>query len=894
MISELCIGLTPGKVSPDWTRGRINLTAGGPETLLHWLETQLGLPALAVHRADRVTEYAGLLDHVQDATITSSMTADRWATAAELLTRRDELLLAGWDEQDSAALPPIVRDMATAVAGRSVVHAGEAERVRRVLSALDAGQKLPPHRCQLFDPLQSWPVLWQSLLRRLELQQPPQAAAGGPAGTAMHASQSRVLGAASVPVNSDASLRYVRTRSSTAAVEFVAAVLAAAPDCLSETVICCEDDQVAASVDACLQRLGLPTSGSSLQSLAHPVLQVLPLSVALCRDPLNAQTLLDFLTLPVCPVPRRAAAMLAAALTQEPGLGSAAWDEARQKLCAADQDPEGKLHNRLQQWLYCERVPAGDAIPARLIRERAALVAQWAAGRASLLERDESVAAEELQKALRIAAGQASMLGQLAESQGKQLTEPQLARILEEALAGGIESRPFSEANGGPVRVRSLAEVSGPCKRLIWLGLSTGKTVGSRWTVSQRTQLAAAGIIVDDGSHALNALRAAEARGYSMVREALLAITMPADLLQRWHPVWLAIRGLLPEAERKQPAVCEDLIRTNDGAALTPFSWQTSDCTIQPSQPLRPRWTIPAELLQDRSTVSATALQDRLACPLKWSLNYQAQLRSSSIAELPKDFQLQGTFCHSVLERVLGDGGELPSVETAVSDVAAAFDERLPLDAAPLAQPGMQTKAELLRKQLLHATQKLISTLAAGGYRIVGLEVPLEGQAFGKELRGSIDCLAVRADGAEAIIDFKLGGRNKYDAMIREGKAVQLATYAAGRAAQTGRFPAVAYLILSDGLMFTPSENAIAGAPRAAVSESVAIEDVWNQFEAAVERADEWMSGQGPIPARPLLSAAEWPAGSEFVLDADLKADELQQVCRYCDYGQICGLKETH
>ena len=60
------------------------------------------------------------------------------------------------------------------------------------------------------------------------------------------------------------------------------------------------------------------------------------------------------------------------------------------------------------------------------------------AGRAALLLQD-SGASPELIEALQTAAGQASLLGELAESQGTVLTEPQLGRLLEEALANGVE-----------------------------------------------------------------------------------------------------------------------------------------------------------------------------------------------------------------------------------------------------------------------------------------------------------------------------------------------------------------------------------------------------------------------------------------------------------------------
>lgn len=170
------------------------------------------------------------------------------------------------------------------------------------------------------------------------------------------------------------------------------------------------------------------------------------------------------------------------------------------------------------------------------------------------------------------------------------------------------------------------------------------------------------------------------------MQDAVLTVLLPQDMERRWHPIWLAIRELLSNHEKEKPRVLENLIGADDIACLSPFACDLQVTDIEPPQPQRPLWDIPKELIHDRKTVSASELQDRLACPLKWVLNYQAWLRSSPIARLPNDFQLRGTFCHSVFERVFKDVGALPSVEKAVAQVLDVFDQRLSLDAAPLAQ----------------------------------------------------------------------------------------------------------------------------------------------------------------------------------------------------------------
>lgn len=888
--TRLIIRLTPGPLRPKLGVSTLNELRGGPETLLRWLETQLGLPSVENHRASCVTEYASALDSMTDSVISKSMANDRWATASELLSRRDELLLSGWDQFEFEGLPDVVREMARAAIGRRFVFPSVSERIIRVVDALEDGQQLPDHVCILADGADLWPKRWHAVLSRLNLGDFAEVPPATAEGTALRYAQSVVRGGKAPKIEPDSSLRHVHTLSQTAAVEFVAATLAHNQDQVERTVILCEDDHLAMQLDACLMRYGLPTMGASACSPAHPVLQVLPLSLALCWQPVDPQCLLDFLTLPVGPIPRRAASALANALTVEPGLGSSEWQASFEELCSPENDPNGKLRERLEEWLFCNRVNQNSSISTKLVRDRCASVSQWATGLAIVMEAEEEPQLL-LINALRVAAGQATLLSELAQSQGSELSEPQLSRLIEEALSTGVEAVGSIEAAGGPIRVRSLSEIVDPCYRVIWLGLGTGDASACRWSTDQLEALRILGIEVDDGTKSLTSLRTAEARGLCHVENSLLAILLPQDMEKRWHPIWLAIRTILASEALEQTPVLENLIEHDLVSSLAPFTFATESAEVEPPQAIRPVWSVDPALLSDRDTVSATELEDRLACPLKWVLRHRANLRPSSIAQLPDDYRLKGSFCHKILEYAFNDGGELPPVEEAVAKVERLFDERLELDAAPLAQSDKYRERQSLRRELVHATRVLIGTLASGGYRVKGIEVEVQGEAFGKPLAGSIDCLIEHVDGNEGIIDFKYGGKT-YERMIADGKAVQLATYAYSRSIATGRFPAVAYLVLSDGLLFTPLGGPINGDGQRTVVDGPGIRTVWEQFQAAITAAEEWLTTNGQIPARPLQRSDDWPAGATIVLETNLKPNDVQSVCKYCDYQHICGLRQ--
>jgi len=870
---------------------------GGPDVLLRWLEAQLGLLEERPQHVSRIAEYAAALDAVPEALFSPSLTADRWGTAVELLSRRDELRLAGWDETDSPGLPPLIRDMVRAVQARPVRTADEGGRLLRVLEALDRGQQLPPHRCILQDPTDRWPRRWRSVLERLTTEPASTTAPQGAPETALGAVQRLILEGSTAPIRSDVSLRWLRSRSTLAACEAVAVALAAERDRLSQTVVCCGDDRVALCLDGCLAHLALPTLGASLRTLAHPVLQVLPLALRLCWEPVDPALLLDFLLLPVGPIPRRAARVLAEALAEQPGLGSMAWDRAVEELCHPEMDPDGKIAARLDAWLGIGRRPLGQPVPTALVQEVCDRVAQWAVGRARGMEGDEDTAPTILE-ALRMAAAWAAAVREMVVAQGGDHSEPQLLRLLDAAMAQGIAVQPHLEAAGGPRLVASLAEITNACPRLMWLGLGTDDRPGSRWTAVELEQCRAAGIDLDDGGRALAALREAERRGLSRVTETLLAISLPADEERRPHPVWLQIQGALTEADQKDPLGLEAVLATGRLSGVLPWRFPTVRTAIQPPQPRRPLWSVKPGLLPSRDTSSATELECRLACPLQWVFKYGAWLSSGAIASLPDDFRLKGNFCHQILSLVFGGGGAVPDPEVAEQMVRHAFAERLPLDAAPLAQPARLLEKFELAEELVRASRTLVEALRSGGYRVAGMESSVEGRVHGRELRGSIDCLARREDGEEAVLDFKYrdSADRKYRHFLEHGRAVQLATYAHARSqARGGGAPAVAYLILAEGILYTPAGSRLRGQALMTVVEGPAIGEVWEAFATALQNAEDWLTARAPVPARPLQEPEAWPAGATIVLDgpnAKGKLPEIQHICRYCDYGILCGREE--
>lgn len=898
----------PGEASVGHLRG-------GPEILLDWLEIQLGLAGSGTPHTDRVTRYAALLDEAGLEVCARSFEADRWATAAELLARRDELRMAGWDGSDDPGFPMLVRDLAT-VEATGEVPPGLPDRLEAVLEVLESGQSLPEHRLVIEDNSDAWPPLWREVLSQLETREASQPEPQAPAGTALERAQAGLLGETGHPDGSgppaDRSSHALEALSEHEACQVVAAMLARErreEGDLSSTVVYAPDDSVADLLDGALGRLGVPTMGADRDQGAQPALQVLPLVVEMLWKPVDPHVVLDFLSLPVSPIPRHVAGKLAKALSEQPGLGSAEWEKARAECTDPESDPDGRISEKLERWFDHDRVAVGEPVPADRIEDRCRSVAQWARGYAEALADDDGdedgegdrsgdgagggSSWEALVEALRTAATQASALGDLAATQGGTLTKPQVVRMLEDVRAAGARSQVHPSQAGGPVLVRSLADVPETCERLIWLGTGLEEEPTSRWTHRQRQALADHDVELDDGSRGLQAERAAQRRGLARVGEAVLVVRLPSDAARRPHPLWIQLGEVLSLERDELPPLAE-AVEAGDG--IGPWAARSRSVDAEPPQPERPLWEIPAELLAEPGYTSNGEMSARLGCPIKWVFRRVARIKASDEATLPGEFRLKGSFCHQVLERVFGDGGDPPPVDEAVAAVGRCFDDRVGRDAAPLARPENLDDRRQVRDELQRATRVLVRTLHDGDHRIVGMEHEIDAEIDGRPLYGWIDSVVEAADGSlddEAIIDFKYGGSSKYPGLLEDGRALQLAVYAAGRAAEADadEMPDVAYLILSEGRLYTPEGSAIDGAPSGArVHGAPSIGNVWGRFRKALQASRDWLEGEAPVPARPLQDQEEWPSGADLVIDTD-ESGKDRRPCQYCDYDALCGLR---
>lgn len=851
---------------------------GGPDTLLTWLETQLGIPRPKISRAERVVSYLGALEKTELETVATSLAVHPLATAEELLARRDELIEEGWDRSGDSTHPLIVQDLARVEATVKATVEAEAaalqrtapvehtrvERIRAVHSALDAGQVLPAHRVLLAEAIESWPRVWQPLLlKRLETQFATEA-----------------------PPPGLASWVAVRSPSLHRAAQWVARQIATWPESTPLPVIVAEDPMAASVLSEALCAEGLPPLAVESDTASIPVTQVFPLALELSWHPVFPQRVVDFLGLAAGPIPGRAARTLARAMAEKPGLGSSEWELAWARMTDPEVDPDGTLTARLERWLMPTRYSRTEGMPPTEIADRSRLVSQWLAGRIARLEADP--ARDDELPAWRVALGHATQLAQLASSIDEEssplLPEPRVRELLAIVERQSAPLTTWIAQAGAPRWVKSWCEVTEPIHDAIWFGIGTREPRSSRWSRPDLDTLHDHRIPIDDGTRRLEAERHGERRGLAHVVNTLWTWRLPADLERRAHPLWLE----LVVADGRSEAEVEQNLETwithpSSSSANRESRPETQRIPHTERAPTPTVWRVDPSTLRERDYSSASELEARLGCPLRWTFNYAARLRARDGSQLKRGPLLFGDFCHHVLERLL-TGEERPSVEAATRRVAELFDERLPLEAAELAQPDRARDRLKLRQQLQDSTRTLVTALERGEYRIVGVELPLTSTIDQRPLTGFIDCEIEDPTGRRAVIDFKYSSAARYRDLLAKGRAIQLATYASGRDTD------VAYLALTNATLHTPEGSPLRNAlPSEVVAGAPAIDEVWRRFERAIRDADSWMS-DGVLPVRPRQGRHEWSTGVDLVVqNSNYGYPPEPTICRYCDYRRLCG-----
>ncbi|MEQ9463911.1 MAG: PD-(D/E)XK nuclease family protein, partial [Haliea sp.] len=494
----------------------------------------------------------------------------------------------------------------------------------------------------------------------------------------------------------------------------------------------------------------------------------------------------------------------------------------------AARPPAAGLRDAIDFWLQPERFSPDRGVPGTELATRARRVAEWllAAREASTDPAQQTLyntainQAQELVKAIE----------RLAAHGRDRLTRDNVLRLIEDVRGSGsaVTDRCAQTAAGVPCALAAshAGSFTAPVDRVLWWDCQASDRVQRwPWSRQERAALAAAGVMLHDDTARLDWLARAWQRPLLSARSQC-TLVLHRDAAQQ-HPLWDLLRSL-----------CDDLpmLAATDPASATALQLPHRPLAVRALPPLSRWWQLPATtVIPAREAESYSSLDAWIHSPHEWLLRYGARIRPGALASVSDGATLKGNLAHRLLELFFRAH---PAIQDIVAGNILGWVDRhcyplLEQEGALLLEAGRQAECERFITVVQEALVALVDHLQQAGVVAVHTEQLLQGSFAGGKLTGSIDLLALTADGREAVVDIKWGGRKYRRQSLLDGSFLQLAVYAQlRRAAGVRAKPCLSYFIVSDAHMLSLNHTFFPNADILAPPEDATPELYWRRFEA--------------------------------------------------------------
>lgn len=851
MSVSITVGLNLDGAIASPHRASVGEFTGGPQRLLQWLESQLGLELPQASFTERLLQYLACLkqsDH-ESRFFHQSMQLDEIGVARRLLQWRDNWYEAGWQGGAFVDASQRLSDMAeveTLALAQVALNAGQ--RVQRILSALEDSAVIV--NVTTVDPITAYPAIWQQLLSRLNVEfVAPHTIVRGEQDSDLALLQSLLLEGV-IPcqphaLRGDGSVLVLRAPSPGISGPWLAhycrSLLSLADD-YQLGVLC---DGSSEELDLAFAQAGVATVASGDRSPWRPVFQVLPLVMDLLWSPLNPNRLLEFLSHPVGPIARRVRQSLAEVVASEPGIGRDNWVSTVERLLEQEADSHSdpvkakkavtKLQAAISFWLEAERYPLYPGAPVAVVIKRANAVNDWLSGLIHRIQEDEAKAAElALYHSAQNQLVEFIRAVQLLVEQGAEHINADTLRRLIKAVRGEGANRPDRQSQliTGQSKLCSAntpAAFVSPLQTSIWWGCDTAN-LSSRhdWTALEQQVLSANGVLLMIDEHQvawqaqcwLRPLLAAEQQAVLVVHDtadgrhplfdqldAMVCGLAEYDLLSLTQSLQAIELPLMPQAEAALALMLPAKHRL----------WQLPEGTVMPK----------------RNRESFSSLESFLFGPYMWVLRYQAKLKTGTLLSVSDDNLLKGSLAHQLYENFFNAHSDIASIQLAAVSAWAepALTTLIANTGAVLLMPGRAAERERFITDVVSALTTLVEHLQSAQIVSVVMESHAEGLFVGGFLAGYLDLLATKADGSEAVLDIKWGGgRYRRESMV-ESRYLQLAIYAELRRQAKQSFPKVGYFVIATQELLMLDTDYFPNAESVEPDNDESIAEFWRRFE---------------------------------------------------------------
>jgi hypothetical protein len=870
----------------------------------------------------------------------ASFEADKTATAEELLSRRDELIDAGYAVHGEVGEGTPVR-IAILHELEALLHddryefrllPGLADRLRLLLSVLPEDRH-PRLTIWLNEPRQLLPPGIRRLLDVLESLGDTVASLPDPAPPVTNNDLGRwqqiLLDAGKgeksqeqTSLKGDGSLIILKARRETHIAAYLARLLKKNQEWKPGVLLTLRNQ----TLDNALLSEGLPSLGVPSTSLARPSLQVLKLVTTFLWKPMEIDRVMEFVSLVTKPLDWRLANRIAVFLADTPGMFGPRWFTMLEGFFREMENdrnwPKARLdatRKQYETWFRRTRFDRDSKVPKFNLRDLFNSLREWA------LEEFTELKKKNIENSgLLVLAAQAlramELLDARPETELSYLDVERLVRTVYEPAPTQFQHRENGALKTIFAPASALKIPDGiELEQLIWWDFIEHEPdyFFSRYYPEELAYLNDKGIVLN-GPDEQNELSAwTQLRPVSHVRNQLV-LCLP-ELVNgsqvEAHP-------LLGDLEAAFPEGALDAITVNiDDAGEAPAVLAGKDTprfaavAVNPLAAPVPQLKIDRPgAIRERDPETPTALEDMLYYPHKWVFRHQLKLKGTPILSIAGENRLRGNLGHLFVERLLNQikaDGKPYTREMVGGWINDNWRKLMENEGAVLLEYGQEPERVQFVRTMHYAAWSLVHYLQENGWNIRGSEEKLEGeleQMGGQPVKGRADLVIERERNGRAevaIVDLKWRGKTVFKNLLRNAKDVQLCLYAEfihqhkyidedGKLQRKeGNPPDVvhtAYFVIRDALMIARNELAFANIETVSGPDDgvVVQRETLKKVRATYNwRWEQFHDGLVEVRCQNTLGELE---DLYLDLDHDLLLEPASEDARFDDYRSLIGL----
>ena len=834
----------------------------GPHRLLQWLEGQCGLESPDVSFTSRALQYLSCLKKCDSPQrfYHASLNVDEIGVSRRLLGWRDSWYEAGWKGQELSGASRRLQDMVDVEKhAQTMLPHNIGQRIQAVIVRLKVMDL--PVTVKSIDAIEQYASAWQDLLVQLgteEIQMFSECHAS--VDTDLGKLQSLLLNDSfsddPIPLLGDGSVVRVIAPSEGISSAWLSSLLATDLEAGNHDDIGLCYEGSGDELNLAFEHAGVAMLSSTDRSPWRPIFQVLPLVLDLLWNPLNPRSLLEFLTHPVGPLPRRLKRRLAEVVANEPGIGGDNWQyeincylDAERERLKQEKGCEKKI-SRLREdisfWLECDRYSQACA-PIDCFIERSHQLNEWVSG---LIDNARKANDHNTLDVYYRAQNQIVEFRQAVNSLrdgGKESLDIYTVRRLVKSVRGEGSIRPDHSAQtiSNQNKYRYSDRAAGmiePVKTVFWWACDETPISGRYdWTQQEIAVLRSNRVNILPLDASIDWQAKTWLRPVLMAQDKIILVVH--SFSKTHHPVFDHFHTLVDVI----PSVdLLTIIQANDQKSFVSIS--RVEAIDQKKLPAKKRiWQLPdTTRLKKRDVESFSSLESFLYGPYMWVLRYQAKLKTGSMLSVSDNNLLKGSVAHKLFENFFNAHPEIQIIDenTIGHWVLPELEILLSTSGAVLLSAGRTAEKEYFIRDVHASLSELIKHLKSADVVSVIMESHSEGLFVGGKLSGYVDLLAVRSDGAEAVIDIKWGGGKYRRQSIEEGSHLQLAIYAHLRKQETKVYPAVGYFIISSKEMLMAKANFFPNAVIVSPSTKENIAELFCRLEHSWKQRRQQLDGR--------------------------------------------------